>query len=289
MSNMIVEHHPPEFYGALATRLKFLLIDIAKQAYPDLKDPQNILPPFSVLLEEKDLAKPADYTPGKPGKPAVIRILNIRMIGWRNVLVHGVHEFAHHVNQYFGKGTGLDESFYAVYIKLLCTCFDMDILSKDDFLSSFSTSKIKGAISEYIPQPSRYNQGMTQVRVYNGYAAKDVLKGLKFYWNPMDMAWVGRAPASQTTKVVDMILSKGVKKEDIRQLKYPGLMVRLRKRVLVENVPTKSEHVLVRHGFIRSADNHSLWEKLLPITETMLPNQVYQDIRAIPGVRIIFV
>lgn len=169
-------------------QMKYILNDLVEQAYGNsLKKPYY--KKFFVDMINKDLkTKHGDYNP----RLHKIRIFNLYRDD-ASIIATTIHELAHHIDC-VNRGTSAhDDSFYEVYRVLLYAALDMDLFSREEFLSAISdasdSNKVKKMISEYTITDVGYKQGKSKIVCYNAYFERDNLKSYGFTFNKINKTW----------------------------------------------------------------------------------------------------
>ena len=103
-----------------------------------------------------------------------------------------LHELSHHIDYMQHGPSGHQQSFYAIYARLIYAALDMGILSPEDFNDDWSRdqSRVRSILANYIPHRVNYRKPSYKVlKVYNAFRVKDYLKAYKYRWNGVEQVW----------------------------------------------------------------------------------------------------
>ena len=124
-----------------------------------------------------------------------IRITNIYR-DENKLIITAVHELAHHVNFMQGNEDAHGKGFYANYEKLLHGALDMKLITKSEWMTTFSQlhdavdeNKVNKMIERYKPKDAEYKKGRKKITVYDAFDIKDELKAQGFSYNKIVKGW----------------------------------------------------------------------------------------------------
>lgn len=121
-----------------------------------------------------------------------IRIFNLYRADMA-ILATTIHELSHHVDNINCGNTDYCAESYKVFQHLLYTSLNMNIFSKDEFMSAnkdaSDSNKIAKMIKDYEPVNIRYKDSVNKIVVYNCFTIKDTLKDNGFSYNSINHIW----------------------------------------------------------------------------------------------------
>lgn len=144
---------------------------------------------FYVEMIDKNLkSKHGDYNE----RTHHIRVFNLYRDD-ASIIVTTIHELAHHIDTVNRGKSDHGTCFYKEYTQLLYAALDMNLFSKDQFLSATrdasDSRKVAVIIDCYMPKESEYKKNKRFVAVKNAYAIKNELRSNGYAFNRLNKFW----------------------------------------------------------------------------------------------------
>ena len=229
--------------------IKNTLNDLIKNCYQNLPlEKVNNYLRFYIKLENKTLKS---YLGKYKPKKRTIYIYNIKNESNTSVIVTLLHELAHHIDHVNRNKSNHDDTFYKIHIDLLCTAFDMKIITYEEFMVHSSNAqniaKLKRMI-EKINYPSiakdlNYKKDYLWLIASNKNNYKtDDLKSNSFIYNPYIKKWCLRCTVSDIDAIEEKLKDYSI--------------IRIRGSTLIFNLDSESDKFITKENSEQSL-NHA--------------------------------
>lgn len=228
--------------------IKNTLTDLIKNCYQDLPlEKINNYIRFYIKLENRTLKS---YLGKYKPKKRTIYLYNIKNESNTSVIVTLLHELAHHIDHMNRNKSNHDNYFYNIHIELLCTAFDMKIITYEEFMIHSSKAqniaKLKRMI-EKINYPSiakdlDYKKDYLWLIASNQNNHKtDDLKSMGFKYNPYIRKWCLRCHTSKADTIDNQL--------------YDYSVIKIRGSTLIFNLDSESDKFIIKQNPEQSLNN----------------------------------